>query len=578
MRVLGLVTARGGSKGFPGKNVATIAGRPLVAWAHRALDRLRAHHPELILRLSTDDPEIAAAWPEDDRPADLRPAHLSTDTASSLSVVEYELERLARLGTPCDAVLLFQPTSPLVDETDLEQMWRAFMEGSPSVIGAARLEHPIQWCFGLDDDGVIQPVTAWSTEPRTAHRAAFRPIGFYMCSVDFLRERRAFAVPGESRAVVTPLEHAIDIDYPMDLDLAACHLRRASGERVLEVGGRRIARGEPAFVIAEIGVNHNGDPALARELIDAAAGTGADAVKFQTFKASRLVTRHARMAAYQRENLNADGSQEEMLRRLELPEETLAGLKAHAESRGVVFLSSPFDLESARVLKDLGVDALKLGSGELTNAPMLRAIAGLGLPLIMSTGMATLDEVEACAELLRDAGDPPVAWLHCVSAYPAPPEQYNVRAMDAIRVAVGGPVGISDHTRGWEVTLAAVALGASVIEKHLTLSRDLPGPDHKASLEPGELAEMVRQVRTVEAALGSGTKIPAPCEIDTMAAARKSLVAARDLRAGATLAPGDIEAKRPGTGISPMQLARVEGRTLRRDLAPDEPITWDDLA
>ncbi len=577
MRVLGLVTARGGSKGFPGKNMATIAGRPLVCWAHRALEGLRALHPGVVVRLSTDDAEIAAAWPAADRPQRLRPAHLAGDRSTSLEVVEHELAEMASAGLPCDAVLLLQPTCPLVTVGDLEHMWRAMRDGAESVIGAAQLEHPIQWCFGEGAGGRIEPVTEWSTAARSQHRTAFRPIGVYLVTTAFLRRERAFAVPGKSAMVVIPQERAIDIDYPIDLDLATQHLRRCSGERGFSIGRHRVGTGSPAFLIAEAGVNHNGDAGLARELIDAAAEAGASAVKFQTFKTSKLVTGAARMAAYQKENMGQETSQAEMLRRLELPVEALERLRAHAAGRGVEFLSSPFDVESARLLAGLGVGAIKLGSGEITHRALLEVSAGMGLPLILSTGMATLEEVEEAAEVVRGAGDPPVAWLHCVSSYPAPEGESNVRAMDALRVAVGGPVGMSDHCAGWEVTLASIALGASVIEKHLTLSRDLPGPDHKASLEPGEFAAMVRQVRLVESALGDGRKIPAACEMDTRRVARRSLVAARAIAAGETLGEADVQAKRPEGGISPMRVGQVLGRRVRRALAEDEMLAWGDL-
>lgn len=577
MRVLGLVTARGGSKGFPGKNLAPLAGRPLVMWAHRGLDLLRDRRPGLELRLSTDAHEIAAAWPERDRPADLRPAHLAGDEATSLSVVEYELDRMRDAGRPCDAVLLLQPTSPLLTSDDLNAMWARFEQGGESVIAAASLEHPVRWSFSLDRGGLVRPVLDWSDAPRQGEPPAFRPVGAYLCSARFLREHRAFIVPDQTAAVVVPPERAVDIDTPADLDIASALLTRSRPAHRIDMGPKAIAEGEPAFIIAEAGVNHNGDADLARRLIDAAAESGADAVKFQTYVPALLTTRTATMAAYQRTNLGVERSQADMLAALRLDDRALPSLRAHAEARGLVFLSSPFDIASARLLRELGVPALKIGSGELTNLPFLAELAGLGLPLLLSTGMATLDECEDAAGAVRNAGDPPVCWMHCVSAYPAPPDAMNLRAVQTLRQALGGPIGLSDHTMSPDLAPAAVALGAAVIEKHLTLDRGMAGPDHAASLEPIEFAEMVRRVRLVESALGTGVKGPAPCELDTITAARRSLVVTRDLPVGHMLTRDDLTTKRPATGLAPAMLDATVGRTLARACGADQTLTPGDL-
>ena len=343
------------------------------------------------------------------------------------------------------------------------------------------------------------------------------------------------------------------------------------------LAGRAIAPGRPVFVIAEAGVNHNGDAAMARALIDAAADSGADAVKFQTFRTSALTSRTAPKAAYQIEATGAGESQSEMLMRLELSTETLRALQARAAARGIVFFSTPFDEASADTLAALGVPMFKIPSGEITNLPLLRHIAAKGKPIILSTGMSTLDEVEQALAAIGDVADVPVAILHCVSAYPAPVGEVNLRAMDALRDRFGRPVGLSDHTLGLEIALAAVARGAAIVEKHLTLDKNLPGPDHRASLEPAEMAALARGIRNVEAALGDGVKRPMPSELDTRRVARKSLVAARALRAGEELVKDAVAVKRPGTGISPAELERALGRRVRRDLAADDVIDWTAL-
>jgi N,N'-diacetyllegionaminate synthase len=332
------------------------------------------------------------------------------------------------------------------------------------------------------------------------------------------------------------------------------------------------------FVIAEAGVNHNGSLDLAIELIDAARAAGADAVKFQTFRADQLAARAAIKAPYQERTTSSEESQFAMLQRLELDAEAHRRLLAYCRQAGIQFLSSPFDEASADLLESMDVPLYKIPSGEITNLPFLRHLASKGRPLILSTGMSTLGEVEEAVTTIREAGNPPLTLLHCVTEYPAPYAEINLRAMETLRVAFGLPVGYSDHTPGIEIPVAAVALGARVIEKHLTLSRTLPGPDHHASLEPAEFAAMVTAIRHTEAALGSSIKAPAACELPNRPVARKSLVAARALPAGHVLATGDLLIRRPGSGLAPKYLSAFLGRTLRRPVVEEEMLGWDHLA
>jgi len=319
---------------------------------------------------------------------------------------------------------------------------------------------------------------------------------------------------------------------------------------------------EPCFIIAEAGVNHNGERDTALALIDAAANAGADAVKFQTFSADRLVTPEAPKAAYQKASGRADESQLAMLKRLELDEEAHRALMRRCREKNIVFLSSPFDEQSADLLEALGVEAFKVPSGELTNHAFLGNLAARGLPLIVSTGMATMTEVADAAAVIRHGGNPPLALLHCVSAYPADPGDSNLKAMASMADAIGVPVGWSDHTPGIEVAIAAAALGAAIVEKHLTLDCAMAGPDHAASLEPDQMAAMIAAIRRIEGALGDGNKAPGPREAEIAAVARKSLTLVRDMAAGETLSADDVVAKRPGTGIAPSELAAYTGRRL----------------
>ncbi|MEK9145009.1 MAG: N-acetylneuraminate synthase [Elusimicrobiota bacterium] len=346
----------------------------------------------------------------------------------------------------------------------------------------------------------------------------------------------------------------------------------------VNIAGREIGPGRPCLIVAEAGVNHNGETRNALRLVDAAARAEADAVKFQTFSADRIATAGAPKAAYQRKGSPRGQSMLEMLRNIELDEAAHRRLRERCRQRSILFLSTPFDEQSADLLERLGVAAFKVPSGEITNLPLLAHIARKGRPVILSTGMADLREVGDAVRAIEKAGDPPLVLLHCVSRYPAPPREANLRAMATLASAFGRPVGFSDHTPGIEVSLAAAALGACLIEKHFTLDRGLPGPDHACSLEPGELAALVRGVRIVESSLGHGRKEPVRGERETARVARKSLVAARLIPAGSRLSEELIALKRPGTGLPPAMRAKLIGRVARRDIPAGSLLRLEMLA
>jgi N-acetylneuraminate synthase/N,N'-diacetyllegionaminate synthase len=343
------------------------------------------------------------------------------------------------------------------------------------------------------------------------------------------------------------------------------------------LGPFTIGPGGRTLVIAEAGVNHNGDPALARQLIDVAAAAGADVVKFQTFTAERVASAAAPKAAYQRETTDPGQSQLELLRSLELPSDALRELRDHAAARRIALASTPFDHEAIDVLAELGVPFLKVPSGEITNRPFLEHVGRTGLPVVLSTGMSYLEEVVDAVAALRGAGAGPMALLQCVSNYPAAPADVNLRAMTTLAEATGLPVGLSDHTSGLAIPFAAVALGACIVEKHFTLDRNLPGPDHRASIEPAGLEALVRGIREIESAMGDGVKRPVAAEADTRLVARRSLAAARSIDAGVTLDAGMLDALRPSTGLSPMLIDRVIGRRAARPLSAGQLIDWSDL-
>lgn len=326
------------------------------------------------------------------------------------------------------------------------------------------------------------------------------------------------------------------------------------------------------LIIAEAGVNHNGDFSIAKKLIQAAADAGADYVKFQTFHAESIVVEGAEKAQYQKANADREESQSEMLKRLELTETELRNLASYAQGCGIGFLSSPFDVESVDMLHGIGMQIFKIPSGEITNVPYLRRIGDLQKTVILSTGMATIAEIETAIGILRSRGTNEITLLHCNTEYPTPMEDVNLTAMTTLASAFHVPVGYSDHTLGIEVPVAAVALGATVIEKHFTIDRSLPGPDHQASLEPFELTNMIRSIRNIESALGDGVKRPSQSELKNINTVRKSIVAKEFIKKGEVLTEKNLTTKRPGHGISASLWDFVIGTRAIHDFQKDEMV------
>lgn len=342
----------------------------------------------------------------------------------------------------------------------------------------------------------------------------------------------------------------------------------------LFIGNKKIGVGF-CFIIAEAGVNHNGDIDRAKRLIDVAVEAGADAVKFQTFHADDFIIGTAEKAEYQKIATSSEESQYEMIKSLELTDSEFQELFLYAHNKNIIFLSTPFDEKSVDFLDKLGVPAFKIPSGELTNTILLKKIAEKRKPVILSTGMADLGEIKRAVEVLQKNGAGEIILLHCTTSYPAPINSVNLRAMETMRREFRLPIGYSDHTEGITIPIAAVAMGAQVIEKHFTLDRTLPGPDHRVSLEPCELKAMIRAIRDVERAFGDGIKRPVPEENSMKRVARRSIVAKADIQAGAVLKASDLAVKRPGTGIEPRYLDLFINKKAKKTIARDQIITWD---
>jgi len=342
----------------------------------------------------------------------------------------------------------------------------------------------------------------------------------------------------------------------------------------LRVGRRIVGDNAPCYIVAEAGVNHNGDVDRALKMVRIAKASRADAIKFQSFNPEDLVTATAPLAAYQRRSSGRQGNQIEMLRHLALDENEQEEVYRYCKRLGVQFLSTPFDEASAQFLATLGVPAFKIGSGDLTNLPLLRSVARHGRPMFVSTGMATMKEVEEAVRIVRRAGNDKLVVLQCTTAYPEPSRDSNVRVIPEYRQKLGTLVGFSDHTTGFIAAIAAVAVGACVVEKHFTLSRRLPGPDHRASLEPTELRRFVAEIRETETALGDGRKRVMPSERANIAAARKSVVAKVSVPAGTRIRRNMLTVKRPGTGILPRDMDKLIGKIARVDIPADSLISW----
>jgi len=343
----------------------------------------------------------------------------------------------------------------------------------------------------------------------------------------------------------------------------------------ISINSRKIGEGEPVFVIAEAGVNHNGKLSLARRLIDAASDARADAVKFQTFKTENLVTISAKKAEYQKQSDSTSITQFQMLKNFELQETEFKKLSIYAKKKGLIFLSTAFDEDSVELLAKLKVPAFKIPSGEITNFPYLKKIAMQKKPVILSTGMSTIEEIREAVSLLKDQGCNEIVLLHCTTSYPASMESVNLRVLNTLRNIFCLPIGYSDHTEGIVIPIAAVALGACVVEKHLTLDRTLLGPDHKASVEPDEFKKMVRAIRDVESAMGDGEKKLEPCEECNRDIVRKSIVAAKNISKGSKIIKNMLAIKRPGTGIEPKYFEKIVGKKALFPIKKDTIINWD---
>lgn len=621
MVVLGVILARAGSKGLPDKCVRALLGRPVIAYT---FDHARTAETLTDIVLTTDS-EAAKRLARDagldvvDRPAELACDTATVDAAARHAVLEWER---GHLGRAVNVIVLLYGNIPVRAEGVIDRAVRHLTDtGAESVrtVAPVSKQHP-DWIHRLDGDRMRQfrvnsIYRRQDLEPLHYHDGA-------VCAVTRDALFGALRTPEDHqsflgqdrRAIVQRCEDAVDIDEPIDFFLAEALLRargvapapdgrcsdRGQAETIdgalspcepsstargpepgcdalssITIGARRIGVDEPVFVIAEAGVNHDGDPRKAMKLIDAAREAGADAVKFQWFRAEDLVCARAPSAAYQRQACR-DVSQRDMLHRLELRAADFTRLKSHCDDRGIVFLATPFGPTELDQVVELGAPAVKIASTDVNNEPLLRRAASTGLPVLLSTGASLEEEVAEAVEWFQgwNAGHRLVL-LHCVSCYPAPLEAVNLKAIDAMKRRFGSPVGFSDHTTSTLSGALSVMAGACVVEKHLTLDRGLPGPDHAMSLDPGQFREYVRRIRDAESAGGEGKIGFTAAEREVRMIARRSVTAAVHIAAGEALVDSNLTLKRPGTGIAPRDVSRLVGRTATVDIPRDTLLTWD---
>ena len=582
--VLGVILSRAGSKGLPDKCVRDLRGRPVIV---HTFDHARSATRLSAVVLSTDSEPAKklarqAGIEVIDRPAELASDRATVDSAARHAVEVWESAH----GRLVDVVVLLYGNIPVRAAGVIDRAIKHLADtdaDSVRTVAPVSKQHP-DWIHRLDGDRMIQFRTnsiyrRQDLEPLFYHDGAVAVVtrAALFAALETPEDHQSF-LGRDRRAIVQACEDAVDIDAPIDLHLAEAVLaarEETASSVVVPIAGFPVGPGRPAMIVAEAGVNHDGDPDKALLLVDAAVEAGADAVKFQVFRAADLATVAAPTADYQRDRVE-EGTQRDMLARLELSSRDFSRIRDHCKARGIRFLATPFSPSDVDRLLEWPPVAIKIASTDLTNVPLLRRVADTALPIIVSTGAATAAEIEKAIALFRSWGLPGrLILLHCVSSYPTPLDAANLRAIGALAEASGVPCGLSDHTESTRTGGWAVAAGACFLEKHITLDRSAAGPDHAMSLEPGAFAEFVVCVRETEAALGAGELGMNPIEADTRRVARRSIVAARSIRAGDVVIEDMLAMKRPEGGIEPAELDRLVGRRARVDIPADAPLSWD---
>ena len=574
LNVIGIIPARGGSKRVPLKNIAEIAGKPLIYYTIKEAKKAKTLDRIIV---STDHDGIAEVAKKNGAEVPFkRPADISEDVPTEF-VLQHAVKYLEeKEGYPVDVVVTLQPTSPLLKAEYIDACVEKLISNSNigSVVTVCKITERPEWMFKTDGSKLVpfmdldlkgDILVSQNLPDLYRHNGAV-----YATKRDVVMNENRI-ISKDCIGVVMPVEESYEIEEPRDLKFVDFIIRQpVTNVNKVNINNRSIGDGEPVFIIAEAGINHNGDMEKAKALIDAAAKAGADAIKFQTHLPEEEMLNLEVTAGYVGESLFG------LLKRMELSRDNHVELMNYAKERGIMFLSTPFSRAAADMLDGLGVPAFKIGSGEATNIPLLVHIAKKGKPMIISTGMTELEEIEESINAVRKYNNQ-IILNQCTSTYPTKYEDVRLKAIPIMKEKFGVPTGLSDHSEGIYTALAAVTLGACMIEKHFTISRDWPGPDQKASIEPHELAELVKGVRAIEKTMKSSEKKVIADEVPVQKMARESVVSIKDIPEGSVITEEMVWVKRPGTGIPAKYFHNVVGKRARMTIKSDSLISWEDL-
>ncbi len=575
-RIIAVITARSGSKGIKDKNILSVNNIPLVI---RSIQHAQSSKYIDKVFVSTDSQEylnLCNTVLFNAKKMKLRPEHLATDEATHDELITY----LANEFREYDYMVLLQPTIPYRDAKDIDAcIERTVDNNANSLISICEISAPVHHTLVLEGDRVGKYLFKdESISLRQENKTGYRPNGsVYISKIPFVIENKKLREELPMVYIMKEDIKNLDIDEPNDLTKANSLLagHNLKNKVSFKIGDRTIGRNSPCFIIAEIGVNHNGDVNIAKKMVDKAIEIGVDAVKFQTFISEKLVTKTAEKVEYQNEGEKSD-SQMEMLKKLELSQDEFRELKKYCDEKGAVFISTPFDFESAEFLNELGVPAFKVGSGDMNNIPLMEQIASYKTPMIISTGMASMKEVMDTVNTVKQFHNE-ITLLHCTSNYPTLPENVNLNSMKTLDESFPYFVGFSDHSVGPDAAMASVACGAKVIEKHFTLDNSMDGPDHKASSNPEVFKGMIDKIRKMEKIIGSADKHLTKSEEEVERIARKSVIALRDLKQGEVITLDMITIKRPATGIKPKYMKNIIGMKMSQDIKEDEVLNYEDV-
>jgi len=571
---VGIILARGGSKAVPKKNIKKLAGKPLIAYTIEAA--LKSKLDRVIV--STDCKEIAEVSRRYGAEVPfMRPAKLATDTAHSRPVLVHAINYLEKTEKyPVDIVVMLQPTSPLREACDIDAgLEKLVKTRADSVTSICETEYPPYWVKTLKGDKLDRFVKSkidYDQLERQQLPKTYQLNGAIFVTWKHIIMKQKQILGKDTRAIFMESERSMDIDTELDFGIIE-KMMGGNKKKNVKIRNRVIGNGRPCFIIAEAGVNHNGSMKLAKKLIDKAKDAGADAIKFQNFNTEKLVLKSSPKAEYQVKRTGKKESQYEMLKRLEISKKQTRELMKYCAKKRIIFLSTPYDNESADLLEELGAPAFKIASCDLTNTPLLRYVAKKKKPIILSTGMSTMLEIENAVQEIEKTGNTRIILLHCVTDYPAKLEEINLNALNSLRNNFDFPIGYSDHTMSPAVSLASVSMGSTVLEKHFTLSRKMKGPDHSASIEPAGLKKLVKNIRAIEKSLGKEIKMPTKSERSNRKNMRRSLFAKIDIPAKTVITEDMISVKRPTTGMSPADYDLVIGSTSRAKIRENMPIT-----